>query len=71
MINLLLKLNIFLLRINNTLVNLYGVTIDDKVYISVNLALYIQNSPDKITVCEAEYVADKFHVQFLAKKIIG
>ena len=64
-------MNKFFLRINNTLVNIYGVTLDDKVFISGDLVLYIQNSPDKITVCEAEYVADKFYVKLLAKKIIG
>ena len=58
-------------RINATLVKLYGVEINDKIYISGDLAPYIQNSPERITVCNAIYVPDKFHVQRLAKKYIG
>ncbi|MDD7735952.1 MAG: hypothetical protein PT941_04160, partial [Bacillales bacterium] len=49
----------------------YGVEINDKIYISGDLAPYIQNSPERITVCNAIYVPDKFHVQRLAKKYIG
>ncbi len=65
------SLNKFFQRINATLVNLYGITYDDYIYISGDLASYIQNSSDRIKVCKAIYVPDKFHVQRLATKIIG
>ena len=61
----------FFQRINATLVKIYGVKENDKIYISGDLATYIQNSPEKITVCNAYYVPDKFHVQNLAKKYLG
>lgn len=61
----------FFSRINNTLKSMYSVSYDDSIYISGDLASYIQNSPDKIIVCNSKYVADKFHVQKLARKIIG
>lgn len=65
------SLNKLFQRINATLVNLYGITYDDCIYISGDLASYIQNSPERIKVCKAIYVPDKFHVQRLATKIIG
>ncbi|MDY2575130.1 MAG: UPF0236 family protein [Bacilli bacterium] len=65
------SLNKLFQRINATLVKLYCVEINDKIYISGDLAPYIQNSPERITVCNAIYVPDKFHVQRLAKKYIG
>ena len=65
------SLDKFFQRINATLVKLYGVKTSDKIYISGDLATYIQNSPEKITVCNAIYVPDKFHVQRLVKKYIG
>lgn len=65
------SLNKFFQRINATLKTLYGVESKDTIYISGDLATYIQNSPEKITVCKAIYVPDKFHVQKLAKKYLG
>ena len=65
------SLNKFFQRINATLVKIYGVKENDKIYISGDLATYIQNSPEKITVCNAYYISDKFHVQNLAKKYLG
>lgn len=41
------SLDKFFQRINATLIKIYGVKENDKIYISGDLATYIQNSPEK------------------------
>lgn len=49
-------------RINSALKRKYKVLIDDEIYVSGDLATYIQNSPSKLLVCKSIYVPDKYHV---------
>jgi len=65
------KINSFFKRINNILVKKYGVTVKDEIYVSGDLATYIQSSPEKIYVCKAIYVPDKFHVEHTLKQQTG
>lgn len=65
------KINSFFKRINNILVKKYGITVKDEIYVSGDLATYIQSSPEKIHVCKAIYVPDKFHVEHTLKQQTG
>lgn len=65
------KIPTFFKRINNQLLKKYKVKFDDEIYISGDLATYIQNSPEKIMVCKAIYVPDKFHVEHTIKQQTG
>lgn len=58
-------------RINETLRKRYHRTIRSEIYLSGDLATYIQNMPESIKVCKASYVPDKFHVIRDLRKIIG
>lgn len=49
-------------KINYHLQHTFNVKLDEKVYVSGDLATYIQNSEERITVCDVQYVPDKFHV---------
>ncbi len=49
-------------RINYHLKERYKVCLDEEIYVSGDLAQYIQNFKESITVCETRYVPDKFHV---------
>lgn len=56
------NLNLLFRRINKILKEKYKASLDDEVYISGDLATYIQNSPDRVINCKANYVPDKFHI---------
>ena len=49
-------------RINYFLKDVYKVRSDETIFVSGDLASYIQALPGRITVCNAIYVPDKFHV---------
>ena len=65
------KINTFFKRINNILEKKYKVLIGEEIYVSGDLATYIQSSPEKIYVCKAIYVPDKFHVEHTLKQQTG
>ena len=48
--------------INYHLKEYYKVKIDEEIFVSGDLALYIQEFKDSIDVCRSKYVPDKFHV---------
>lgn len=50
-------------KINAYLFNKYRVKPDDLIYVSGDLAKYIQTAPEKILVCKSKYVPDKFHIK--------
>lgn len=56
-------------KINYFLKYIYNVSLDSHIFISGDLAIYIQISPDRITVCKATYVPDKFHVAKIIKSL--
>ena len=58
-------------KINTCLKQSYSVNFDTHIYISGDLATYIQNAPYSITCCKATYVPDKFHVKRSFKSILG
>lgn len=58
-------------KINNSLIRKYKVSKDDKIFVSGDLARYIQYSPDKIWVCESIYVPDKYHIKSALLKEAG
>ena len=58
-------------KLNKHLLNRYQVTLDDTVYISGDLAQYIQQSPQHIHVCRAIYVPDKYHIKYALRKTLG
>lgn len=49
-------------KANRLLKERYGVGIDDTIYVSGDLAGYIREFPERVTVCSAVYVPDKWHV---------
>ena len=57
------KLNKLFSKINYYLDKQYKLTVDDEIYVSGDLATYIQKSPENIFVCKAIYVPDKFHIK--------
>lgn len=61
----------FFKKINSKLLKKYKVKIEDEIYISGDLASYIQKSPEKILVCKAIYVPDKFHIEHTIKEQTG
>lgn len=63
------NLKILFNKINYFLKFIYNVSLDSHIFISGDLAIYIQNSPDRITVCNATYVPDKFHVAKILKSL--
>ena len=65
------KINTFFKRINNILEKKYKVLTGEEIYVSGDLATYIQSSPEKIYVCKAIYVPDKFHVEHTLKQQTG
>lgn len=58
-------------QINNCLKQSYSVNLDTHIYLSGDLATYIQNAPERITCCSSVYVPDKFHVKKDFKTIFG
>lgn len=65
------KITTFFKRINNQLIKKYKAKPEDDIYVSGDLATYIQNSPERIMVCKAIYVPDKFHVEHTIKQQTG
>jgi len=65
------NLNLFFEKINKSLFEKYHIKLDDEIYVSGDLASYIQKSPEKILVCKAIYVPDKFHVLKAIKDSLG
>lgn len=55
---------------NQILFERYSVTSDEEIYISGDLATYIQTFKEHITVCRSQYVPDKFHVYHAFKKLL-
>jgi len=62
---------IFFKKINSILKNKYKVKEDEVIYVSGDLATYIQNSPEKILICKAKYVPDKYHIVHSISQEIG
>lgn len=58
-------------KINYYLVKKYRVNENEDIYISGDLASYIQTSPEKINVCKANYVPDKYHIKHALKEELG
>ena len=65
------ELSSFFKRINYFLQEKYHLKISDTIYLSGDLASYIQQAPDRIWVCKAIYVPDKYHVKSALKKSLG
>ena len=65
------KLKKLIRKINHLLKDKYKVQQDDEIWVSGDAASYIVNFKNKITVCKATYVADKFHVFKLMKDAFG
>lgn len=65
------NLSAFFKKINRILIKKYKVKLEDEVFLSGDLATYIQNAPDKIMVCKAIYVPDKFHIEHAIKEQTG
>ena len=65
------NLSLLLKRLNLVLKDKYRVFLDDEIFISGDLASYIQHAPDKILVCKARYVPDKYHIKAALKKSLG
>jgi len=61
----------FFNRINEILYIKYKVSLEDEIYVSGDLARYIQLSPEKILMCKATYVPDKFHILKGLKDTLG
>ena len=49
-------------KLNDLLVNRYKVSLEEEIYISGDLATYIQNFEGSIVCCKSRYVPDKFHI---------
>lgn len=49
-------------KVNDVLVKRYRVSLNEEVFVSGDMATYIQNFKDSIVYCKAKYVPDKFHV---------
>ena len=58
-------------KINQVLKEEYKVDLRYKIFLSGDLASYIQNFREDITVCNAKYVPDKFHVIHDLFNIVG
>lgn len=56
--------------INYHLKERYKVKIDEEIFVSGDMALYIQEFKDSIIVCRSKYVPDKYHVFQAIKRII-
>lgn len=65
------KLKELFAKINRYLATHYKLGSDDTIYVSGDLATYIQNSPERVTVCKAVYVPDKFHIKSPLEKELG
>ncbi len=65
------NLNLLFKKINHYLIKKYKVRPEDEIFISGDLASYIQNSPERIFVCNANYVPDKFHIKHAIKEELG
>lgn len=59
------------IRLNKTLKDKYKVTLDDEVFLSGDMAGYIQNASEKVKVCKAKYVPDKYHIEYALKNTVG
>ncbi|MCH5172351.1 MAG: hypothetical protein J1F31_05955 [Erysipelotrichales bacterium] len=58
-------------QINNCLKQSYSVNLDTNIYLSGDLATYIQNAHERITCCNTTYVPDKSHVKRSFKSLFG
>lgn len=65
------KLKELFSKINRYLATYYKLGSDDTIYVSGDLATYIQNSPERVIVCKAVYVPDKFHIKSPLEKELG
>lgn len=65
------NLRVLKVKINQVLKDLYGVDFRNKIFLSGDLAPYIQNFSEDIKVCNTKYVPDKFHVIRDLSKIVG
>lgn len=54
-------------KLNEILLNRYKVKIDEEIFVSGDMATYIQNFKEDILVCKARYVPDKYHVYHAIK----
>lgn len=57
-------------RLMYLLVNRYKVTMDEEIFISGDLAQYIQRLGEDISICRTKYVPDKYHVYSAIRKEI-
>ncbi len=60
----------FIDQINFCLKNVYKLNEDSQIYLSGDLAPYIRNFKDKIEVCNATYIPDKWHVLKSVKELM-
>lgn len=58
-------------KINDRLSRKYRVTPDTLIFVSGDLASYIQHAPEKISVCKARYVPDKYHIKHAIRSSLG
>lgn len=58
-------------KLNDVLLKKYKVKANQKIFVSGDLAQYIQQYPDKIWVCDSTYVPDKYHVKEALLKELG
>jgi len=65
------KLKGLFAKVNRYLSGHYKLGIDDAIYVSGDLATYIQSSPERVIVCKAIYVPDKFHIKSPLMKELG
>ena len=57
------NLDTFFKRINKSLINKYKVEPEEEIYLSGDLASYIQHAPNRMIYCQAIYVPDKYHIK--------
>lgn len=65
------KLKELFAKVNHYLSSHYMLGSDDTIYVSGDLAAYIQSSPERVIACKALYVPDKFHIKSPLEKELG
>ena len=58
-------------KINKVLKERFKTTLETEIFLSGDYATYIQNFPDRITVCKTKYVPDRFHTFRAIKHLTG
>lgn len=58
-------------KINKVLKERFKTTLETEIFFSGDYATYIQNFPDRITVCKTKYVPDRFHTFRAIKHLTG